>query len=282
MDINEMRIIGSMIAESLTGIDPGSKWTIGPREFQHMIQIQNAAAAHETISIVPPADGKHKYKVSGHLPLINGIRPYTEGNPPGAIGVSAGKCAQEVARDIFRRLLPQHRQYLAAYCAAAQAEKSFQDGRIELAKALNRIMGSEWAPGPNFSMTEGTPVAKLQYPLGPLAPLASQLTATVQSETSIEIRLDVCTPEIATTLMSVIMTTLGQYAIDQEEAPTESIPDQSFRDAARAEYDSEIEIDSNAEVSRGDDDGAFVAAWLWVSNEAAEDARDNNNRDGRA
>jgi hypothetical protein len=39
----------------------------------------------------------------------------------------------------------------------------------------------------------------------------------------------------------------------------------NYRAAARAHYGSDdIEIDENAVVSKGDDDGAFVAAWVWV------------------
>jgi hypothetical protein len=39
-----------------------------------------------------------------------------------------------------------------------------------------------------------------------------------------------------------------------------------FRERAKQMYHEEgqIEIDSNAHVSIGTDDGAFVAAWVWV------------------
>ena len=41
--------------------------------------------------------------------------------------------------------------------------------------------------------------------------------------------------------------------------------DVKFLEAARANYASdEIEIDDNAVISRSDE-GAFVAAWVWVS-----------------
>ncbi len=42
--------------------------------------------------------------------------------------------------------------------------------------------------------------------------------------------------------------------------------DGAYRALARENYqrDGEIEIDDNAVVSRGDDNGAYVAAWLWV------------------
>jgi len=44
--------------------------------------------------------------------------------------------------------------------------------------------------------------------------------------------------------------------------------------AARSQYESEgeIEIDDNAKLSRAEgnpDDGAFVQAWVWVSDEEA-------------
>ena len=42
--------------------------------------------------------------------------------------------------------------------------------------------------------------------------------------------------------------------------------DKWFRARAKELYyrDGEIEIDSNAIISRGDDPGAYVAAWVWV------------------
>lgn len=47
--------------------------------------------------------------------------------------------------------------------------------------------------------------------------------------------------------------------------------DDDLRRAARATYGSDdIEIDDNAIVSRGDD-GAFVAAWVWVYYDETED-----------
>ena len=40
----------------------------------------------------------------------------------------------------------------------------------------------------------------------------------------------------------------------------------AYREAAEAQYgsDGEIEIDSGAVVSLGDDPGAYVQAWVWV------------------
>jgi len=44
-----------------------------------------------------------------------------------------------------------------------------------------------------------------------------------------------------------------------------------WREAAKKRYqrDGEIEIDDNAEVSFGDDPGAYVQAWVWVPDEDA-------------
>ena len=46
-----------------------------------------------------------------------------------------------------------------------------------------------------------------------------------------------------------------------------SSPDKDFRDRARELHergDGEVEIDLDAVVSRGDDSGAYVQAWVWV------------------
>jgi hypothetical protein len=42
-----------------------------------------------------------------------------------------------------------------------------------------------------------------------------------------------------------------------------------YRDAASSlrGYEGETEIDGNATVSMGDDDGAYVQAWVWVSDD---------------
>lgn len=39
--------------------------------------------------------------------------------------------------------------------------------------------------------------------------------------------------------------------------------------------DGEVEVDSDAVVSRGDDDGAYVAAWVWVPNSVARQEDDS-------
>lgn len=50
------------------------------------------------------------------------------------------------------------------------------------------------------------------------------------------------------------------------------ITNQQYVDAARRLYhrDGETEVDSEAKVSRGADDGAYVQAWVWVGNEDIE------------
>jgi hypothetical protein len=42
--------------------------------------------------------------------------------------------------------------------------------------------------------------------------------------------------------------------------------DKWFRTRARELYhrDGQIEVDGNARISRGDDEGAYVEAWVWV------------------
>lgn len=46
----------------------------------------------------------------------------------------------------------------------------------------------------------------------------------------------------------------------------EDYTDEDFINAAREIHgrDGEIEIDDGAPVSRGDDNGAYVQAWVWV------------------
>lgn len=48
--------------------------------------------------------------------------------------------------------------------------------------------------------------------------------------------------------------------------PGPDITDEQYRQAARARFGHEgtIEIDEAATVSRGDDPGAYVQAWVWV------------------
>jgi ribosomal protein L12E/L44/L45/RPP1/RPP2 len=60
--------------------------------------------------------------------------------------------------------------------------------------------------------------------------------------------------------------------------------DQKYREAADNEYgrDGECEIDDGAPVSRGDDPGAYVQAWVWVSNAEAGIASDGEAEDADA
>ena len=51
------------------------------------------------------------------------------------------------------------------------------------------------------------------------------------------------------------------------------ITDEQYRKAARTIYqeEGEVEIDDNAKISRDDDDeGVYVAAWVWVPADAAK------------
>ena len=50
------------------------------------------------------------------------------------------------------------------------------------------------------------------------------------------------------------------------ESVEESGPsDAAYRDAARSLYGTEdVNVDDDAVISRGDDEGAWVAAWVWV------------------
>jgi hypothetical protein len=45
--------------------------------------------------------------------------------------------------------------------------------------------------------------------------------------------------------------------------------DAAYRAAAQAQADDELEVDEDAIVSVGSDPGAFVQAWIWISNEEA-------------
>ena len=56
-----------------------------------------------------------------------------------------------------------------------------------------------------------------------------------------------------------------------EQAVTAIDPADPYVEAAveRWSRDGEIEIDEDAVVSRGDDPGAYVMGWLWVTNEDA-------------
>jgi hypothetical protein len=57
--------------------------------------------------------------------------------------------------------------------------------------------------------------------------------------------------------------------------PETNLTDEQYRSLARDKYQSEgkIEIDEDAEVSRGEDAGAYVQAWVWVADEDQKDLR---------
>ena len=89
---------------------------------------------------------------------------------------------------------------------------------------------------------------------------------------------------IATTRESWEREEMGKYFRDSEPLTYRQVEDliqdfqrgdepydKEYRSAAERNYSSEdIQVDSNAIVSQGaDDPGAFVAAWVWVTNEEA-------------
>ncbi|MEQ1843968.1 MAG: hypothetical protein ABL983_00140 [Nitrospira sp.] len=53
------------------------------------------------------------------------------------------------------------------------------------------------------------------------------------------------------------------------------LTDEAYIEAARREYQREgaIEIDDHAKISRGDDDGAYVAAWVGVAHTKNQEER---------
>ena len=62
----------------------------------------------------------------------------------------------------------------------------------------------------------------------------------------------------------------------------QSMTDNEFIDRARAEYGEEgrIEIDDGAKISRGSEYGAYVAAWVWVSDGVPSDGSAPNGEVG--
>jgi hypothetical protein len=55
--------------------------------------------------------------------------------------------------------------------------------------------------------------------------------------------------------------------IDQESLSHEEIDRREILEMARNDYDArdgELEIDDNAVISHGEDNGAYVQAWVWV------------------
>lgn len=49
------------------------------------------------------------------------------------------------------------------------------------------------------------------------------------------------------------------------------LTDEQYRKAAKRIHacDGAIEVDADAPVSKGDDEGAYVQAWVWISDEEA-------------
>ena len=62
-----------------------------------------------------------------------------------------------------------------------------------------------------------------------------------------------------------------------EKDPDSLAIDEAYREAAKEQWEreGEIEIDSNAVVSKGDDPGAYVAAWVWVRDKEQDSADDD-------
>jgi hypothetical protein len=60
-----------------------------------------------------------------------------------------------------------------------------------------------------------------------------------------------------------------------QSAASDAITDEQYRAAARRihQRDGEVEIDEGATVSRGDDPGCYVAAWVWVYDEDVTEAQ---------
>lgn len=56
------------------------------------------------------------------------------------------------------------------------------------------------------------------------------------------------------------------HTVETCESTEDPALDDAYREAATNQYAEEgrVEIDSNAVVSYGDDEGAYVAAWVWV------------------
>lgn len=68
-------------------------------------------------------------------------------------------------------------------------------------------------------------------------------------------------------MLNVSELALEEYHEQEANATEEHPHDEQFRQAAAEMYEDEgtLEIDANAIVSRGDDPGAYVQAWVWVA-----------------
>jgi hypothetical protein len=72
--------------------------------------------------------------------------------------------------------------------------------------------------------------------------------------------------------------------VTDRDRPQEDPNDGKYRDAAKKLHhrEGELEIDDDAIVSKGDDPGAYVQAWIWVPNSDAgveEEAEEENEDD---
>lgn len=63
------------------------------------------------------------------------------------------------------------------------------------------------------------------------------------------------------------------------EKRTEPVSASAYRAAAQAQADDELEIDDDAVVSEGSDPGAWVHAWIWITNSKAGITDDDGDED---
>lgn len=72
---------------------------------------------------------------------------------------------------------------------------------------------------------------------------------------------------------------LSDWADKAQECLEDGAPDPRYIEAAINEYaeDGRIEIDDDALISHGDDQGAYVQAWVWVDNDDLPEPEDTNN-----
>lgn len=65
----------------------------------------------------------------------------------------------------------------------------------------------------------------------------------------------------------------AQAAKQRKATAPGKVSDEAYRNAARREWGSVdgVDVDRDATVSRGDDQGAYVQAWVWVNDEEITD-----------
>lgn len=261
----DIKIVAAKVANSLTAIDANSQWEVKPYDadwVQHIINVNNPP---EQIGI--RFDRGKKFIISGHFPDMQG-HARTPDNIP-LIGCSATKSPDDIAKDIDRRLLNDYRYELSKVIEQGSESQLFQKIRLELATSLSTVMGVEWKPNSHFDVNHGTPVISAYHSKPSLEPVTYRFEAKINSEKSIDIDLQVKDAKLARKIITKIMEML-RAEVEAKPAPT--IPDAAYIDAARELYgNTEIEVDEGADVSRGDDPGAFVAGWLWVSDADARE-----------